>query len=598
MVLYLVTLLLYLRYENDGRRRWYIFAVSAFLLALLSKTSVVMLPFVLLGCAWWQRGVIVRKDVAISIPFFALSGLLGLVTVWFQYNTIGEHIVRTDGFFARLAGAGWAVWFYLYKAIIPYKLSFVYPRWEIGAASIVSYLPLISLLGCFAVFWWYRKSWGKACLFGVGYYVVTLFPVLGFFNIYFMKYSLVADHWQYVSIIGIIALVVGLGNYLRSQCNMALRKLLSVAAVSLVCLFCILTWRQENIYRDIETLWRDTISKNPRAWIAHNNLGVVLKQQGRFDEAIAHYSEVLMIKPHDEAAHSNLGLALYEQGKLDEAVGHYRKALQIKPDYAEAHYNMGLAYVKQSKLDEAIGHFSMALQIRPDYAEAYTYIGIASYQQGKPDEAIDYYHKALQIKPEYAGAHSNLGIAFASKGRLEEAMHHFSEAIRIRPDFAEAHHNFGLALSGQGRVEEAIYHFSQALRIKPDHVDAHYNLGLALAKKGKLEQAMRHFSEAVRIEPGRAELHYSFGLALALRGSGEEAIPYFSRAVKIKPDFAEAHLNLGAVLGQLSRTDEAIRHFSEALHIRPDFTEAKQHLTRALKEAGKPEGISNTVTGQ
>jgi hypothetical protein len=160
MVFYLLTILLYLKFASDGRRRWYFLALCSFLLALLSKTSVVMLPFVLLGCAWWQRSSIVRKDVVRAIPFFALSGVLGLVTVWFQYD-IGGDIVRTDGFFSRLAGAGWAVWFYLYKTIIPYKLCFVYPRWEIDPSSIASYLPAIILLGCFLVLWWYRMGWGE-----------------------------------------------------------------------------------------------------------------------------------------------------------------------------------------------------------------------------------------------------------------------------------------------------------------------------------------------------------------------------------------------------------------------------------------------------
>jgi tetratricopeptide (TPR) repeat protein len=449
MVFYLLTILLYLRFESSGSRRWYFLALFSFLLALLSKTSVVMLPFVLLGCAWWQRGKIVRNDLMRAIPFFALSGLLSLVTVWFQYNAIGETVVRTDGFFSRLAGAGWAVWFYLYKALIPYKLSFVYPRWEIDATSILSYLPALILSGCFALFWRYRKSWGRPLLFGFGYYVVTLLPVLGFFNIYFMKYSLVADHWQYTSIIGIIAVAVAVGNSVWKQRPGALRRLLSVGTVALVGILCILTWRQGNIYADVETLWRDTISKNPKAWIAYNELGFALKQQGRLEEAIPQFSKALQIRPNDEAAHNNLGLALYEQGRVDEAVAHYSRALQINPDYAKAHNNLGIVLARQGRLDEAIGHYSKALRMERDF-------------------------------PDYVAAHYNLGVALALKGRQKQAMHYFSKAVKLKPEFAEAHYNLGAVLASQGSLEEAIDHFSEALRIRPDFAGAKHYMKRAL----------------------------------------------------------------------------------------------------------------------
>lgn len=632
MVFYLLAIWVYLKFESDGYRRWYLLALFLFLLALLSKTSVVMLPFVLLGCAWWQRGGITRKDLLHSIPFFILSGLLGLVTVWFQYNVaIGGEIVRTDGFFSRLAGAGWAVWFYIHKAIVPYKLSFVYPRWEIDATAIVSYLPIIVLLGCFAAFWRYRKGWGRPFLFGFGYYVLTLFPTLGFFNIYFMKYSLVADHWQYTSLIGIIALAVGIGDYILSRWYSAPRKWLAMAAVALVGMLCILSWKQESIYANNEMLWRDTISKNPNASIAQVNLGVLLRRQGRLEEAIAHFSKALQANPQHEGAHNNLGLALYEIGRLDEAISHYDRAIEIKPNYAVAHHNLGLAYVRQGKPGKAIDHFSRALQAKPDYPEAYDQLGMALWDQGKVNEAITSLSKALQIKPDYAEGHSNLAIVLAKTGDSEAAMHHFSQALQIQADFAEAHYNLGLLLYEEGSLQDAIRHFSRALRIKPEYVDAHHNLALALAKKGqideaishfsealkikpdsakvhldlglvlaeqgKIESAFKHFREAVKIEPELADGHYNLGLALAMQGRQDEAIVHLSKALEIKPDSAETHLNLGALLAGQARFDDAISHFSEALRIKPDFVEAEHYLRQALTDPRRKNKTSSVPTG-
>ena len=190
MFFYLLAILGYLRFEYNNLKRWYFCSLLAFLMAGLSKTSVVMLPFVLIGCAWWQRGKISRGDLIRSLPFFALSGVLGVNEILFQYGSIGEDVVRPEGFFSRLSGAGWAVWFYLYKAIIPYKLSFVYPRWSIDSSSVISYLPDIILFGAFVLFCWHRRGWGRPFLFGLGYFVMTLFRVLGFLDINFFRFSL------------------------------------------------------------------------------------------------------------------------------------------------------------------------------------------------------------------------------------------------------------------------------------------------------------------------------------------------------------------------------------------------------------------------
>ena len=409
MVFYLLTILLYLKFESADTRRWYFFALCSFLLALLSKTSVVMLPLVLIGCVWWQRRSVVPKDLVRVIPFFVLSAVLGLVTVWFQYNVaIAEDIVRTDSFLSRLAIAGQAVWFYLYKAIIPHKLSFVYPRWETDSYGFSSFLPLLALLGCLVLFWWHRKGWGKPFLLALGYYAVTLLPVIGFLNIYFMKYSLVADHWQYTSIVGIIALTAGLWAWLSNRWEGVLRIVATAMAVVLVGLFSVLTWKQGLIYADEEILWRDTISKNPAACIAHNNLGIVMAHQGRLKEAIIHYSETLRIKPDYAKAHNNLGTALAKQGRLEIAISHFSEALQIKPNYAKAHNNIGITLADQGRFEKAMSHFSEALRINPSFASAHYNMGNALVKQGSLKEAIKHYSGALRINPNYPDAQYKL----------------------------------------------------------------------------------------------------------------------------------------------------------------------------------------------
>jgi hypothetical protein len=264
MFFYLLAILAYLEFEYGEVKAWYFCSVIAFLVALLSKTSVVTLPFVLLGCVCWHRGSIRRKDLVRILPFLALGGILGLNEIWFQYDAIGEDTVRTDSFFSRSAGAGWAVWFYPYRAIIPYKLSFVYQRWDIHVSSIVSYLPGMLLLGGFVVFWRYRRGWGRSLLFGLGYYVVTLPRVLGFFDVNFMRFSLVTDHWQYASIIGIITLMVGVGVWIWDRWRSQLHHLATFAAAAMVGLLCVLTWSRCQVFQDLESLRNSTKWKSMR----------------------------------------------------------------------------------------------------------------------------------------------------------------------------------------------------------------------------------------------------------------------------------------------------------------------------------------------
>jgi len=414
MFFFALTLLWYLRFEDTGRRRWYWLGVGAFVMALLSKTAVVMLPIVLLGIAWWRRGRVGRPDVWRSVPFFAASVLLGLVTVWFQYHqAIGSDVVREDSFWSRLAGAGWAVWFYLYKAVLPLNLTFVYPRWPIEATNVLSYAPGLLVVAGFVVCWRYRNRWGKGLLFGLGYFLVMLLPVLGFLNIYFMRFSLVADHWQYFSILGPLALAaagitLALNGIARG--NLFVKP---TVVVTLLLVLGVLTWRQVGMYADSETLWRTTIARNPKCHIAHVSLGNVLYKKGQLDDAIRHYQMALAISP-DFSAHMGLGCALLYKGQLDEAIHHCQEALAIFPDKAEAHYNLANALLYKGQLDEAISHFQKALDLRPDHANACNNLGYALLRKGQVREAVAHYQMALQIQPDSAGPYNNLAWVLAT----------------------------------------------------------------------------------------------------------------------------------------------------------------------------------------
>ena len=404
MLWFAVAILLYLRFDETRDRRWYGLSLAAFLLALLSKAAVVMLPLVLLGCIWWWRGRLRSRDWVRTAPFFALSLLLGVTTVRFQYHrAMSGLVVRVGGLFSRVAVAGLAPWFYLSKAVLPLDLCMVYRQWNPGTWGWTGWLPGIALAGGFALLWWKRQTWGRPLLFGLAYFVVMLFPVLGFFDQGFYQFSLVADHWQYYSLVGVTALAaagtVALGTRLHRE-----RQVINSVAGGVVIVLAAMSWQRCQVFRSQETLFRDNLIHNPSAWVAHNNLGLALAQAGRIQEAIAHYEQALRINPSCAEAHYNLGNVFFQEGKINDAIGHYEQALRIKPDDIEAHYNLGNVFLQEGKISEAIGQYEQALWIRPDDAEAHCDLGAALAEAGRSSEAMSRYEQALRLRPDYAAA--------------------------------------------------------------------------------------------------------------------------------------------------------------------------------------------------
>jgi protein O-mannosyl-transferase len=564
MFFYAAVLLSYLKFEDTGNRRWYGFALAGFALALLSKTAVAPLPVVLLGLAWWRRGRVAWQDVRRSVPFFLLAAALALVTIWFQsHQAIGHTVVRTDNFWSRLAGASWAVWFYLYKALLPLNLIFVYPRWQINARNVLSYVPLLLLLAALVLFWRKRQSWGKAGLFGLGYFVLMLLPILGFLDIYFMRFSLVADHWQYFAIIAPIALAAA---FIRTR----------VPAVALLLVLGVLTWNQCRMYADVETLWQDTLKKNPDCWMAQNNLGRALSQERQTGEAIECFKKAIEIEPHNAEAYNNLGYALFQNGEADKAITYLQQALAIKPDFAEVENNLGAVLFQKGEVDEAMTHYQKAVAIQPDFAEAYNNMGNIFLQKGQVDEAIAQYQTAIKFNPDFADACNNLGAAFSQKGKLDEAIVQYQMAIRIEPGNAEAHNNLAGILLQKGEVDAAMAQSREALKIRPDYAKAHKILGVALVQKGQLGEGIAHLQKALMIQPAFVEVqNYLAAIAWVLATSPNPSDRNGTKAVELarQADQSSGGKNpmmtatLAAAYAEAGRFPEAVAAAERALQL-------------------------------
>lgn len=421
--LYLLAALLYLRFDTERKRFHYLAALAVFVLAILTKSVTASLPAALLVTFWWQRGRLrLREDVRPLLPFFGLAIAGGLFTAFVERTQVGaEGAAFQIPFLARLVIAGRAFWFYLAKLAWPSDLIFVYPRWAPVSTPALLVWPAAALL--LAAGLWMLRRRTRGPLAAILFFAGTLFPALGFVNVYPFKYSFVADHFQYLASIGIIALAAAGLTLLARRWSHERNALTALALVFGVPLGA-LTFHQSAQYADAETLYRATLARNPDAWLAHINLGFVYLRQQRFELALAETREAIRLEPGLSQAQNNLGSAYLGLNRIDEAVAAFRLARQLKPDDAQVQHNLALALQRSAD----------AMQDRADVAGA-----------------IGAYRESLALDPANPEAHHNLGSAFARLGRWPEAIAEFEATLRLNPSSERAARHLA-----QARAQAAI----------------------------------------------------------------------------------------------------------------------------------------------
>jgi tetratricopeptide (TPR) repeat protein len=378
-----------------------------------------------------------KRDAVPLLPWLALGALAGLFTARVEHNVIGAE---GQAFALTLAQkgllAGRVICFYASKLFWPANLTFIYPHWDVDLHAQWQYLfpsaviVVVAMLAFVA-----RKHRGP--LAGFLFFVGTLFPVLGLLNVYPFRFSYVADHFQYVACLGIIVpIAAGLALAGRKLSGSS-RRIAAWGGPSLVFVLAILSWNLAGFYRDGETLYRETLVRNPDSWLAHSNLGSVLMQRGQAPAAMMQLETALQLNPDLAEAHNNVALLLSDiPDQKRQAIAEFHAALKIRPNYAEAHNNLGSVLAEDpNHLQDAMAEYREALRIRPGYPEAHNNLGSALSNLGRPQDAMNEFEEALRLNPNLAEAHANLGIALLKiPGRMPEAVFHFQTALQIRPD--------------------------------------------------------------------------------------------------------------------------------------------------------------------
>ncbi len=450
--------------RTPGRRRaWYGASVLLFTGALLSKTAVAPLAVVLLLLLWWKRGRVSLGDGMAVLPMLALAVGLGLLTVVTEVHHVGaEGIDWHLSLLERVLLAGRVTWFYTAKLAWPHPLIFFYRRWPVSAAVWWQYLFPLAALAIVAGLWRLRGRLGRGPLVAVLAFGGMLFPAMGFFDVYPMRFSWVADHFQYLAAPALLALAAAGLSLAARHAGVRHTVTRGVLAVLLLAPLAGLTWNRTHAFHDLESLWTDTVAQNPDAWLAHTNLGSIYAQRGDSALAMEHYRRSLALKDDYALTHTDLGAELLKQGRLDEAEREHRRALELYPDLAAGHSNLAVVLMEKARRDLAAA--------RPQAAAALL------------REAEEHLERALEILPDYTDAHYNLGSVLAARGHYGEAEAELRRALTLAPDLAAAHDKLGQVYAVQGRWPEAAEELERALVLEPD----------AAGVKQRLDEVRRH----------------------------------------------------------------------------------------------------------
>ena len=480
---FLLSFVFFLRHESlrlkpsaPGRRDfapvWLGLSLVAFVLALLGKTSTVMLPPVLLAGALWQRGRITRQDVLRTSPFFILAMGFGLMSVWFQKHQAlasAGQVLAPESLGERLGVAGRVFWFYLEKALVPLDLNIVYPQWNMDAHSLAAYLPVILLCAGFIVCWRFRHQWGGPALFGLGCFGITLFPVLGFFDSQFLVRWQVSDHLEYLPMIAPLALA--------TACLAAgLRKdIFRPVAGLLVLVLAVMSFQRARVFASEEALMRDTLAKNPTAWSAQENLGVILAKRQDYTEAVRYFEAALHSNPNLDAAkasvHSDLGQALAIEGRFSEAEAHYRSAIEINPGEAMVRKRLANLLGQQGRIAEALNQLQIGVSLQPALEDRLQLAGLL-YQTGKQRQAAGQFRKALSLNPDMPEPLNNLAWMLATSADPAvrnglEAVRHAERACHLTGNKQSSFlSTLAAAYAEAGRFSEAVATAEMALKLQ------------------------------------------------------------------------------------------------------------------------------------
>ena len=436
--IYLLAMISYLQFYIKRQRSCLFISYFCYILALTAKTVTCSLPVALLAIIWWKQGKIKGKDILSTVPFFIVGVPLALYTASFEKYAMGAIGPYWDlSFLQRLCIASRAWWFYIVKLIWPSSPTFIYPRWEIDIYDFGQWSFLLAALFVVYLLWHLQKKITRGPLGALAIYSATIFPALGFFNIYPMRYSFVADRFCYHASFAILALW-GACVYKYKDRLVQHKSLQKWIVITFFLVICVLTYRQSSLYRNELLLWQDTMAKNPNSVIVQNNLGSIYGKRGYPDKAIFHLRRSLELEPTAKSYY-NLGIAYANIGQIEQAIFHYKKAIYLKKKYFQAYNNLGNLYLWGKDYQNAITMYQKAIASNVYYRKSYSNLAQVYLSRKQYDQAIAVLKKAITRFPDHHHKFSyQLGFAYYKMKKYSLAIPLLQAIINNQPENQDA----------------------------------------------------------------------------------------------------------------------------------------------------------------
>ena len=441
MLFFVLTLLAYLWYARNPSMKRYGLVGLLFVLGLMSKPMVITLPFVLLLLDYWPLGRAWTPTAAHGqgrawtqlvwekVPLFALSAASAVITMVAQ--KAGGAMHNEYPFSDRLLNAIVSYSCYIEKAIWPTRLAAFYPHpgqslptWQVATSTLV----LLSITA--TVLMLQRKRYLSVGWF---WYLGTMVPVIGLVQV---GEQGMADRYAYIPFVGLFIMAIwGIADLARARHIPAIY--LALAASVAFAGFSVATHAQLGYWKNTKALWSRTLAVTDRNFVAHDSLGAALINEGKIQEAKAHFQAAVAINPRDPFSQLDLGVCEKLQGNVKAAIERYETALSLATDpslRATAFGNLGSIYRSSGDYVRARESYESALRLLQDNKLAAIGLGLIAQKSGDLPRAIDYYSQAVKAEPSDA-EYLLLGQALAKAGQVKEAQAAYAQAHKISRDW-------------------------------------------------------------------------------------------------------------------------------------------------------------------